>query len=1592
MRAQRDVVRHHAEWLGLLDVSGPFLGLPALLRVFPQGLDDFDARRAALLRDYYEQWLGTPSDRAIHRAFVVETLRLALDFDSPELLSGSAIPLPLQAPCGAGEILRPDFVLVPGGAASLLIQLHPPKQSLERDVPSHAGKSPAERMRILLRHTGTPLGLVTNGEAWMLVFAPPEGVVTYVTFTADLWFEEPITLRAFASLLGLRRFTGVPADETLVSLLRTCADDQHALTDQLGAQVRRAAEVLLQTLGRLDRDRHGKLLEDIPSSRIYAGVVTVMMRLIFLLSAEENDLLLRGEDLYDDNYAVSTLYDQLQAQADQYTETVTELRHDAWSRLLAIFRAVDSGMGHDRLHLPAYGGTLFKADAYPFLEGRAPGTAWADADPPLVDNRTVLHLLQALQRLEVALPGGGAESRRLSYRGLGVEDIGHIYEGLLDHTAARAEVPVLGLRGAKQRDLDLELTLLEALHADPNDPGALVTYLSNQTGRSPEALRRTLAEPLSADDERALERACESDPALVDRVRPFAGLLRSDSRGLPVVHPPGTLYMTLGTDRRASGTHYTRPELSGQVVEHTLAPLVHLGPAEGLPRDQWRLRSAREILQLKVCDPAMGSGAFLVQACRYLGARLVEAWDLAEQAAGGRPVVTPEGECATSDHRRDIIPRDPHLRGLFARRVIADRCLHGVDKNPLAVEMAKLSLWLDTMQRERAFSFLDHALRCGDSLLGLTEARQIEHLYINPSAIPEGQKLYGVLQPAIADLGHRTLARASALREQLEEFPVVDIHDSERKDALLRQADTALDAVRLIADLVVGTALATAARPRSRARAYMLLALRITDAFTEDTPTPEHVEQRAQALAELRDIAVLRLADSSGGEPRTPLHWLLAFPEVFAPRDSRPPGFDAFLGNPPFQGGQKITGALGTDYRDHLVLDLADDRRGSADLCAYFFLRAAKLLREPGQLGLVATNTIAQGDTREVALDALVASGLSIVRAVASMPWPGDASLEVALVWLRRGPWRGEVILDGKPVRAIGPALTVPGATTGTPHRLKANEDKSFIGSYILGMGFVLTPAEAKELIDRDPKNKDVLFPYINGEDLNSTVDQSGTRWVINFQDWPLNRETAPKDYEGPVAADYTDCLEIVEQKVKPERDQNKRAARRDRWWQYGERADGLYAALNDTVSALAISLVTNHLPVGRVPTGQVFAHKLVVFPSASPSLFSLLQSSIHYHWAWAKSSTMRTDINYSPTDCFETFPFPADLSSLEAIGAAYDTHRKQVMQASQRGLTKTYNRFHDPKEQDPAVVELRRLHVELDRAVVRAYGWDDLLTTLDHGFHETKQGVRFTVSEAARRELLDRLLALNHQRYAEEEAAGLHDKPEGPWYHNVERRPRKSRPSKPPPDAPASAAPSDAAEQPAPTTPRTRRSARPRSPEPTVPDAPLLERIAAAAPEPSSTVPLLEPIAPTTRQHRSARTPEPPTDTSLLQPNDPSTSPDTQPSTGRRAKPRSPEPPPSDTPQGIHSTSATAPPASRRKRAPSKPAPPEPTLFDRLAAPTTTLLDALRRAPRPLTLADLCQTTGLTEPDTLAALADLEAAGAVFHQGSGPTTRYRPQ
>lgn len=1309
--------RHHADWLSLVEVSGPFVSLPVLLRTFPHGLEARDPAQAKQLRAAYEEWQDNPAAPGKQRAWVLHVLHELLGYPANQITEGQSLPAGLETNMAEqGETLRPDFALIgpagteAAGQAQLLISSYPAAQSLDKPViGKHWKATPATRMMELLHGTNAPLGLVTNGEQWMLVYAPRGETTGYASWYGALWLDEPITLRAFQSLLGVRRFFGVAADSTLLALLKESASDQQEVTDQLGYQVREAVEVLVQSFDVIHQESQGVALKGVPPTTVYDAALTIMMRLVFLFSAEERGLLHLGKPLYDDNYAVSTLQEQLQEVADQNGEEVLERRYDAWTRLLATFRAVHGGIQHQDLLMQAYGGSLFDPDRYPFLEGRVAGSNWSSqsADPLPVNNRVVLHLLNSLQRLRTKT-GGASETRRVSFRALGVEQIGHVYEGLLDHTAQRATEVVLGISGTRSKEPEIPLSTLEQLLAKGED--ALLDHLKEETGRSLPALRREL-NSTSVLDEHKLLVACRQDEALLARLRPFAGLIREDSFERPWLVLPGSVFVTTGTTRRSSGTHYTPPSLTEPIVRHTLEPLVYAGPAEGLPKEEWKLKSPKEILALKVCDMAMGSGAFLVQACRYLAERLVEAWENEEKSHPGQVLITPEGKFSEGLPNERLVPDEAAERIAIARRMIADRCLYGVDINPMAVEMAKLSMWLITVDKNRPFTFLDHAFKCGDSLLGITSIEQLEHFSLRPNV--SKQQAFSTLNL------WRHIADAKNKRIKLEAMPSNTPEQIEEKVALYAEAEEAVLKLSLIADALVELelkGLSGRAYETARDAQVELIVLQFDNGKVESL---QHLKNKH---------------DQNIG-----LHWPLVFPEVFGSD-----GFDAFIGNPPFLGGKRISASLGAGYEK--FLKNIYDAKGAADYCSYFFRRGFSQLKDGNSaLGFIATNSIAEGDSPAIALDPIIESKGVIYFANPSFAWPGQAGVYVALITIFKGEYQGERILSENSVSNISSRLT--NLCQKRIHKLKNRLCACSAGKQLYGDGFIVPHFDAINMLQADPKNTEVVKRYLNSDIFNSSVDYNITQtWAIDFN-----------EMDEDVARTYVEPFSRVENLVKPIREKLKGQMHESRFWLHWDKRAKFFLNARHKKKILACGRITAHLSFRFVDPNAVLTEALQLFETDRYEDFAILQSVVHETWVRDTSSTLGETLRYSTSDSFDTFPMPSDVSGLIEIGRIYYEHRELLINSQNVGLTELYNSFHDKKNESSQISILRDLGSRLDRAVVAAYGWHDL--TLTHGFYETKQGLRFTISEAERREVLDRLAELNHQLYAEEVAAGLHEK-----------------------------------------------------------------------------------------------------------------------------------------------------------------------------------------------------------------------------------------
>ena len=962
---------------------------------------------------------------------------------------------------------------------------------------------------------------------------------------------------------------------------------------------------------------------------------------------------------------------------------------------------------------PRYG-DLFHPDRYPFLEGRSqePRQVIERINPPLVSDGTVYRVLEKLIVLE---------AERISYRALDVEHIGSVYETMMGFRLERATGRSVAIRAAKKHGapatLDLEALLKQA-------PGTRAKWIRDRTDRK--------LTPKVSKAAREADIIDEMHTALASVI---------DSNATPDLVPPGNMVLQPSEERRRSGSHYTPRELTEPIVRKALEPIMErLGnEAGGVPRPE-------QILDLKVCDPAMGSGAFLVEACRQIAESLIDAW-------------------RTYDSMPEIPPDEDET--ILARRMVAQRCLYGVDRNPKAVDLAKLSLWLTTLAKDHPLTFLDHALRYGDSLVGLS-LRQLQSFHWKGRA-----KTFEAGFEALQ--GREHLKQAAELRHLIQEADET-VSNWELRD-LLQESYEEIDAVRFHGDLVLA-------------------------AFLEE-PTAAAREARRKKLADsvlANKIAHYRawLEDSRREDPPvTPFHWEIEFPEVF---DRKSPGFDSIVGNPPFLGGKRISTVYGTEYRDWLsVLHIKSNR--NADLVSHFFRRCFNLIRQSGTMGLIASNTIAQGDTRASGLTWICNNGGYIYQAQRRLMWPGLASVVVSVLHISKGNLSSNKYLDGQKVDKIT-AFLFNGGSHDDPVRLTANSKRSFVGVYLRGMGFTFDDTgrnEAaaplnlrRELIAKNPKNGEIIFPYIGGEEVNSSPTHRHHRYTVNFGEAPLRREelglsweegdcdarrtwlrdgVVPLDYPHRVAADWPDLLQVVEERVRPYRNLLSHStidlSHKRKWWLFANSRPHLSKAISSLDRVLAICRVSPHAAFAFLPTNIAYADSLILFAVTTYAGFCSLQAKPHEIWARFFASSLKDDLRYTPSDCFETFPLPRSWEKgldLDRAGKACYEFRATLMVREDIGLTEIYNRFHDPYVNDAEIKRLRGLHTAMDLAVLDAYGWTDIPTKceflLDYEIDEDtwgrrKRPYRYRWPDDVRDEVLARLLELNAERAAEEALAG---------------------------------------------------------------------------------------------------------------------------------------------------------------------------------------------------------------------------------------------
>lgn len=870
----------------------------------------------------------------------------------------------------------------------------------------HSGRKRYADLLRLMRASEVKLGILTNGHHFRLVYAGLDHE-SWSEWSTESWFEGGdgrIALWGFYAFLGIDTLAPDARSDRnpLLEKVQESRERQADLSYVMGTQIREAVEILLEELtdslatGGEDAKRILRPLRDLRLSReeelhaLYQAAIRCIMRLVVQLYAESRGLLPKKDQLYYESYSVEGLFQLLRrAVADGREEDLRSLR-SGWPRLLASWAAIYDGSTHKELQITAYGGQLF---CPPTSQSRDPVLASLSilADPRVrVSDWAVYEILHKIRVGRFKIGRSKWRPGPVDFTDLRTEYIGMMYEGLLDYDlreARETDGGIVFLSIGQQPALPL--VLLESL----NDDDLLTLIRESETGKrySPEqgevdeeeteslsehANGSPPAEPSIRDpddmDDEDLSESQRTQDKFASRVRAWSlravsvtglfgctptklakmdaperqhALEEASHQLILKAFPPGSLYLVRWTgSRRGSGTFYTKPVLAVPIAVRSLAPLAYEDPELQL------VKRPEEILAIKVCDPAMGSGSFLVAALRFLSQALRESFEryvLPRVELGER--ITEAGERAVGLLTERLLPlREIDASGeameTVFKRTVVERCIYGVDINPLAVELGRLSLWIETMDPTLRFSFLDHKLKCGNSLVGAWRERtQFYPLQAwdreggDPPGRHDSEAVLATVRNALgpADFSRYLLGfsssrgthrrRAGQVTPILGPLSASEVDHAPQVDGSIKQSVKkgtieALDAARPRWDwgklehreIELLDSIHALASPQEQESEYVQRILNAPDHLAAKerldawvsvwfwptglltgegavVPTPDLVEGRSRSERFSNEVA--RLAARLRF-----FHWELEFPEVFANG-----GFDCILSNPPWE-------------------------------------------------------------------------------------------------------------------------------------------------------------------------------------------------------------------------------------------------------------------------------------------------------------------------------------------------------------------------------------------------------------------------------------------------------------------------------------------------------------------------------------------------------------------------------------------------------------------------------------------------------------------------------------------------------------------
>ena len=900
--------------------------------------------------------LGESKDAAAASRFVSYTLDEVCGFArSGGWTRGNKVSAEEGRRALTGELAKPRSLWTGRNGARLPV-------FFDRGQRLGVGKGRREMSRVVewLRNGGEHLAFLTNGREWRLVFAGLD-YEAWCEWTVESFFEEgglAPQVETLRTLLSPPLWTPETEgkDAPLLRAIRDTRKGQAAVSEELGERVREAVEILIRS--------HGEPLKQIAGETdpadIYRAACRVAMRMVVVLYAESRDLLPRDNALYDAAYGLTALRDRLQRHEAAGRPLAD--RFAAWPRLLALFRLVHDGCSHSELPVTRYGGELFAPGAADAEEGVSRALSVFESacfDTETASDRQVNAMLRLLTRTRIRVRKGRTSTfvaAPVDFSDLSSEYIGVLYEGLLDYelkTAAeddpviflpvgdRPALPLSRLEEMEDRALKALFEKLKKPSAAADDEGTEEATAEDESAvdaakeGEPDADETPDDEGSPADDgaeyrERARRWALRAVEAakLVKKPRgrmtPERRLTHerqiasAAERLVARLVPPGEWYLVRwGGTRKGSGSFYTRPGLAIPTVQRTLRPLAFDAPKgeDGepdrfAPGPKWSPKKPEDILRITVCDPACGSGTFPLAALRFLTDALYDSLRYHER-------IEPQGEASLvrllglSDGDSDrateeLIPAppdaddfEPRLKAVL-RRYVVERCIYAVDLDPLAVELCRLSLWIETMDRELPFGFLDHKIKCGNALIGAW-FDQFRHYPVmawknrecgTPERTAQIKAFVRVsLKPDLAQfLGGRTLFEETDL---LAKASTTHDHAQAVLDRLhTRSVKDPAELARLYRADFLGSA-----NWRSLKQAMDLWCACWFWPSDElnDAPLPSTLHRPDSRTVEIATRIAAR---------RRFFHWELEFPDVFRVPDS---GFTAILGNPPWDTAKPIS-------------------------------------------------------------------------------------------------------------------------------------------------------------------------------------------------------------------------------------------------------------------------------------------------------------------------------------------------------------------------------------------------------------------------------------------------------------------------------------------------------------------------------------------------------------------------------------------------------------------------------------------------------------------------------------------------------------